>query len=162
MEEPTARAFFLELCLGVQHCHSRGVVHRDLKLENVMLTDKGVLKIIDFGLAAEYEPLGDGTFQLTTLFETCGSKSYAAPEVLSGKGYSGFGADVWSCGICLFAMLAGFFPLDEATSRDWRYQRAAKAVTQGASITHTIYAFYQVFFNIYTLIYSVVSPCPGA
>lgn len=64
-------------------------------------------------------------------------------EVLSGKGYSGFGADVWSVGICLFAMLAGFFPLDEATNRDWRYERASRAVATGASITHTIYGFYQ-------------------
>jgi serine/threonine protein kinase len=64
---------------GVAHCHSRGVVHRDLKLENVMLSEKGVLKIIDFGLAAEYEPKPDGSFAMVTLYETCGSKSYAAP-----------------------------------------------------------------------------------
>mmetsp|Transcript_15833 Transcript_15833/g.42587 ORF Transcript_15833/g.42587 Transcript_15833/m.42587 type:complete len:391 (-) Transcript_15833:380-1552(-) len=143
MEEHVARAYMIELCSGVQHCHSRGVVHRDLKLENVMLTDKGVIKVIDFGLAAEYEANGDGTFTMNTLYETCGSKSYAAPEVLGGRGYSGFGADVWSCGICLFAMLAGFFPLDEATSRDWRFTRVVKAVQQGASLTHTIYGFYQ-------------------
>jgi serine/threonine protein kinase len=73
----------------------------------------------------------------------CGSKSYCAPEVLEGLGYDGFPMDVWSCGICLFAMLAGFFPLDEATGADWRYERVKMASSQRCSATHSIFGFYE-------------------
>ena len=66
----------------------------------------------------------------------------AAPEVLAGAGYEGFPTDVWSCGICLFAMLAGFFPLDEAAGSDWRFERVKMATSQRCSVVHTIFGFY--------------------
>ena len=120
MSEATGRKFMSQLLAGVHHCHSRGVAHRDLKLENVLLTKDGVVKVIDFGLSHIYAKGGDGEFDRSVLLkEMCGSKSYAAPEVLSGVGYDGFLADVWSLGVCLFAMLSGFFPLDEASPNDW-------------------------------------------
>ena len=72
----------------------------------------------------------------------CGSKSYAAPEVLSGFGYDGPPVDVWSLGVCLFGMLAGFFPLEEANSSDWRYARAHEETRNGASMTQTIFGLY--------------------
>ena len=115
LQEHEAQPWFAQLLLGVQHMHAHGVVHRDLKLENVLLDGKDVCKICDFGLAHLYDTV-NGKVQVTALREVCGSKSYCAPEVLAqdrGGGYEGFPADVWSCGICLFAMLAGFFPLDE-------------------------------------------------
>jgi len=62
--------------------------------------------------------------------------------VLVGGGYDGEAIDVWSCGICLFGMLAGFFPLDGATTSDWRFVRVCQAVIQGHSLTHTVFAFY--------------------
>merc|ERR1711998_126736 len=116
--------------------------HRDIKLENMMLAADETLKIIDFGLAHRYEVGPDGLVKQTILFDSCGSKSYAAPEVLNGKGYYGFPVDVWSCAICLFAMLAGFFPLDEATPKDWRFTKMVRAQAQGLSICQTIYGFY--------------------
>lgn len=142
--EATAKKYFAELIHSVYYCHTQGVAHRDLKLENVLLDTAGAVKICDFGLAHVYKKNADGSFSDTVLYETCGSKSYAAPELLRGKGYSGYAADVWSCGICLFAMLAGFFPLDEATSRDWRYGRLAQAQQQQppVSSTKTIFGFY--------------------
>lgn len=60
----------------------------------------------------------------------------------TGKGYNGFAADVWSCGICLFAMLAGFFPLDEAKEADWRFRRFLRAEAAGQSVCAAIYGFY--------------------
>ena len=55
--------------------------------------------------------------------------------MLEGRGYDGFPADVWSCGICLFAMLAGFFPLDEASGSDWRFERLKLAAAAGHSVS---------------------------
>ena len=101
-------------------------------------------KICDFGLAHRYEVDGTGVIlKPKPLKETCGSKSYAAPEVLDGRGYDGCEADVWSCGICLFAMLAGFFPLDEASGADWRFERVKLAMQSRMSATRTIFSFYE-------------------
>lgn len=144
MSEATARKFMGQLLAGVQHCHSRGVAHRDLKLENVLLTKDGVVKVIDFGLSHIYAKGPNGDFDRSVpLREMCGSKSYAAPEVLSGVGYDGFLADVWSLGVCLFAMLSGFFPLDEATSKDWRYTKMAEGQRRGKSTTALVYGWYK-------------------
>lgn len=148
LEEPVARPYFIQLMQAVNFMHSKGVAHRDLKLENVLLASgpsgEDVCKVCDFGLAHRYEIDGnEKILKSKPLTETCGSKSYAAPEVLEGKGYDGFDADVWSCGICLFAMLAGFFPLDEATGADWRFERVKLAIHNGLSPTRTIFGFYE-------------------
>jgi serine/threonine protein kinase len=144
MSEATARKFMSQLLAGVQHCHSRGVAHRDLKLENVLLTKDGVVKVIDFGLSHIYAKGPNGDFDRSVpLREMCGSKSYAAPEVLSGVGYDGFLADVWSLGVCLFAMLSGFFPLDEASKNDWRFGKLKEQQQKGRSTTKSVYAWYK-------------------
>jgi len=120
------------------------VAHRDLKLENVLLTKDGVVKVIDFGLSHIYPKGAQGDFDRSVpLKEMCGSKSYAAPEVLSGVGYDGFLADVWSLGVCLFAMLSGFFPLDEASTNDWRYGKLLEQQQKGRSTTKSVYAWYK-------------------
>lgn len=143
LTEAEALPYFRELMLAVQYLHSIGVVHRDLKLENVLL-ERDHCKVCDFGLAHVYEADAEKPhqFKLTLLKEVCGSKSYCAPEVLQGRGYDGFPTDVWSCGICLFAMLAGFFPLDEASGADWRFERVKMAAAEGLSAAHTIFGFY--------------------
>jgi len=112
-DEPTARAYFRQLICGVEYCHRRGVCHRDLKPENLLLDEHAVLKISDFGLSALYgcEGLGSSTL----LHTTCGTPNYVAPEVLADHGYDGFLADVWSCGVILYVLLAGFLPFDEPT-----------------------------------------------
>merc|ERR550514_1318878 len=138
LSEEQARPYFKQLMEAVAYLHSQGVVHRDLKLENVLLANDKC-KVCDFGLAHVYESDGAGGFKLSSLREVCGSKSYCAPEVLEGRGYDGFPTDVWSCGICLFAMLAGFFPLDEASGADWRFERVKMAASAHSSVTHTIF-----------------------
>jgi len=150
MPEEVAKGFMRQLLVGVNHCHERGIAHRDLKLENVLLTggaypDGGVVKIIDFGLSHQYTQLRDGSFDRSKpLTEMCGSKSYAAPEVLNGgAGYDGFAADMWSLGVSLFAMLSGFFPLDEATDKDWRFPKLGQAQEKGGSTTAEVYRWYK-------------------
>ncbi|XVE80026.1 hypothetical protein DITRI_Ditri14bG0105700 [Diplodiscus trichospermus] len=106
LSEPEARKLFQQLIDAVDHCHRKGVYHRDLKPENLLLDSKGNLKVTDFGLSALRKP-GD---MLTT---ACGSPCYVAPELLANKGYDGAAADVWSCGVILFELLAGYLPFDD-------------------------------------------------
>jgi len=144
MPEEVARGFLRQLLAGVKHCHDNGIAHRDLKLENVLLTKEGVVKVIDFGLSHQYKATSDGTYDRSVpLTDTCGSKSYAAPEVLAARGYDGYAADMWSIGVSLFAMLSGFFPLDEATPKDWRYPRLLDSQSRGKSTTQVVYSWYK-------------------
>ncbi|MBA0553795.1 hypothetical protein Golob_012944, partial [Gossypium lobatum] len=106
LSEPEGRKIFQQLIDAVDHCHGKGVYHRDLKPENLLLDSKGNLKVTDFGLSALRKP-GD---MLTT---ACGSPCYVAPELLANKGYNGAAADIWSCGVILFELLAGYLPFDD-------------------------------------------------
>ncbi|KAJ6994124.1 CBL-interacting serine/threonine-protein kinase 6-like [Populus alba x Populus x berolinensis] len=99
LREDVARVYF-------QH---RGVYHRDLKPENLLLDEDGKLKVTDFGLSAFAEHLKqDGL-----LHTTCGTPAYVAPEVIGKKGYDGAKADLWSCGVILYVLLAGFLPFQD-------------------------------------------------
>ncbi|XP_050272497.1 CBL-interacting serine/threonine-protein kinase 21 isoform X1 [Quercus robur] len=106
LEEWEARKLFQQLIDAVDYCHNKGVYHRDLKPENLLMDHKGNLKVSDFGLSALQKPGGI----LTT---ACGSPCYVAPELLLNKGYNGAAADVWSCGVILFEILAGHLPFDD-------------------------------------------------
>ncbi|KAK1293290.1 CBL-interacting serine/threonine-protein kinase 6 [Acorus calamus] len=109
LKEDAARRYFQQLISAVDLCHSRGVYHRDLKPENLLLDDDGNLKVADFGLSALTEHLRpDGL-----LHTTCGTPAYVAPEVIGKRGYDGAKADIWSCGVVLFVLLAGFLPFQD-------------------------------------------------
>uniref|UniRef100_A0A1D1Z430 non-specific serine/threonine protein kinase n=1 Tax=Anthurium amnicola TaxID=1678845 RepID=A0A1D1Z430_9ARAE len=109
LKEDAARAYFRQLISAVDFCHSRGVYHRDLKPENLLLDDAGNLKVADFGLSAFADHLHpDGL-----LHTTCGTPAYVAPEVIVKKGYDGAKADLWSCGVVLYVLLAGFLPFQD-------------------------------------------------
>lgn len=106
--EDEARYFFQQLVSGIDYCHSVEVCHRDLKLENTLLTDDAAprLKICDFG----YSKNGLLHSQPKS---TVGTPAYIAPEVLSKKQYDGKLADVWSCGVTLYVMLVGAYPFED-------------------------------------------------
>ncbi|XP_009606836.1 CBL-interacting serine/threonine-protein kinase 21 isoform X2 [Nicotiana tomentosiformis] len=107
LEEKEARKYFQQLIDAVGHCHSKGVYHRDLKPQNLLLDGKGNIKVSDFGLST----LAKASSLLST---TCGSPSYVSPELLGQKGYEGGAADIWSCGVILFELLAGYLPFDDS------------------------------------------------
>lgn len=115
LNEEQARHYFRQLVEGVEYCHSKGVCHRDLKPENLLLDEAGDLKISDFGLSALYDGEAEGESRSQLLHTTCGTPNYVAPEVLADKGYDGRTADVWSIGVILYVLLAGFLPFDEPT-----------------------------------------------
>ncbi|XP_020599628.1 CBL-interacting protein kinase 19-like [Phalaenopsis equestris] len=109
LKEDAARRYFQQLISAVGFCHARGVFHRDLKPENLLLDENGDLKVSDFGLSAVSDQI-----RLDGLFHTfCGTPAYVAPEVLTRKGYQGASVDVWSCGIILFVLMAGYLPFHD-------------------------------------------------
>ncbi|KAL6629122.1 hypothetical protein ACP70R_028887 [Stipagrostis hirtigluma subsp. patula] len=120
--EDLARKYFHQLISAVDYCHSRGVYHRDLKPENLLLDDNENLKVSDFGLSA----LAESKRQDDLLHTTCGTPAYVAPEVLSRRGYDGVKADIWSCGVILFVLVAGYLPFHD-TNLIEMYRKISKA-----------------------------------
>ncbi|XAR55752.1 Non-specific serine/threonine protein kinase [Bertholletia excelsa] len=107
--EDLSRRYFQQLISAVGYCHSRGVFHRDLKPENLLLDENWDLKITDFGLSAIRDQIRpDGL-----LHTLCGTPAYVAPEILAKKGYDGAKVDVWSCGVILYVLNAGYLPFND-------------------------------------------------
>ena len=107
LSEIEACNFYQQIISGIEYLGKIKVVHRDLKPENLLLDNKKNLKIVDFGLSNIY-PNNE------LLKTACGSQCYAAPEMINGELYKGLGADIWSSGIVLYAMLCGYLPFEDA------------------------------------------------
>lgn len=111
--ENVAQDYFQQLVNGVHYCHLRGVCHRDLKLENILVDKYGKVSIADFGIANMRG--GDDL-----MYTACGTPFYCAPEIINGalEGYSGYKIDAWSCGILLYLLLTGKFPFQDDGSNN--------------------------------------------
>ena len=103
LQEPVAKFIFKQIILALKYIHENNIVHRDIKLDNILIDLDNNIKICDFGVSKIINK-GD------IMFEQCGTPAYIAPEILLNKGYEGFGVDVWSAGVVLYAMLSGTVP----------------------------------------------------
>ncbi|RKP24964.1 kinase-like domain-containing protein, partial [Syncephalis pseudoplumigaleata] len=106
LKERVARKFLRQMVSAVDYCHRNSIVHRDLKIENILISSSGSIKLIDFGLANLYSPRS----QLNTF---CGSLYFAAPELLNARPYIGPEVDIWSLGIVLYVLVCGKVPFDD-------------------------------------------------
>lgn len=120
--EKIARVIFKQLIDGLDGCFRNGVVHRDLKTENIMLNDKWILKIADFG----YATLLEGKLGTGFLHTFLGTLSYASPEILSKQSYRGPFSDLFSCGVILFVLVTGKLPFGKAVIYDAYYKHFCK------------------------------------
>ena len=109
--EKTAKILFRQLIQGIKYIHSKGIVHRDIKLENILLDLNNIVKICDFGV-------GKLTQKGQKLLDQCGTPVYMAPEIIQGEGYEGFPVDVWSAGVSLYIMLSGNIPFNRDKTHD--------------------------------------------
>nr|QSV12638.1 testis-specific serine/threonine-protein kinase 4 [Argopecten irradians] len=115
IEEDVAGVWFYQLQDGILYMHNKGIVHRDIKCENLLLDFKQNLKVTDFGFAKKITKNKSGEVKLSETY--CGSYAYAPPEILKGQAYDAFLADVWSIGVVLFTMLYGRLPYDDSNHK---------------------------------------------
>ncbi len=105
-DENEARFYFRQLIRALEYIHLNGIAHRDIKLENILLTSDNSLKLTDFGLSAKMK---SGEF----FHGFTGTLRYSDPEILKDKNYSPELSDIWSAGVILFSFLSGHLPYDD-------------------------------------------------
>ena len=113
MGEDAGRFFLTQILSAVEYMHGKRVVHRDLKLENILVTDNLDLKIADFGFAC-YKGID-------SLKSYRGTMTYMAPEIKENKEYKGTQVDMFSIGVILFIIVQGIFPFKEARKEEYFY-----------------------------------------
>ncbi|XP_041359084.1 serine/threonine-protein kinase PLK1-like [Gigantopelta aegis] len=130
LTEPEVRFYLRHVIEGAKYIHSKQIIHRDLKLGNMLLNESMELKIADFGLATRLEFAGEKKMTV------CGTPNYIAPEVLQKKGHS-FEADIWATGCIMYALLVGKPPFETATLKETYYRITENAYTFPQCLSHS-------------------------
>jgi NUAK family SNF1-like kinase len=120
--EIEARSIFRQIVSAVHFLHKNRIVHRDLKLENILIDNNGDIKLADFGLSNNWSPNN-------LLYTFCGSPLYASPEIVNGYPYFGPEVDCWSLGVLLYTLVYGSMPFQGGD-----YNRLVKQITDGQFI----------------------------
>jgi serine/threonine protein kinase len=113
LEEDYAKYFFRQMIETLIYINSKGIAHRDIKLENMLVNDSYQLKFADFGFAS---------FSKEKQTQQKGTPIYIAPEIINNTPYIGEQVDVFSCGVVLFAMISGKYPFSWAHPTDKKYK----------------------------------------
>lgn len=111
VSEQIAKFIFKQLMEGLKYMHSQGIIHRDVKLDNILIDTDSTIKLCDLGVSKLIRP-GE------IMMEQCGTPAYIAPEIIQGENYSGFGADLWSSGVVLYSLLSGTMPFKANNMND--------------------------------------------
>lgn len=103
LSEKVAKFIFRQIVEALQYIHSKNIIHRDIKLDNILIDLNNTIKLCDFGVSKQIK-------QGEVIYDQCGTPAYIAPEILRNEGFQGFSADIWSAGIVLYAMVQGRVP----------------------------------------------------
>ena len=142
LDESDCRRLFVQIVSALAYCHSQGVAHRDIKLENILLDEaEKKVKLIDFGFATCMPG-----HKKVRMF--CGTPSYIAPEILKREEYAGPPADIWALGVLLYALLCGAFPYKGTTDKELYANIKSGNITYGTHMSESVIELIKMMLSI--------------